>query len=187
MSNVPVTLASRPVVVPLDLARDRGAVQIRGPLAIDWSERLSSQLAVNGVTIRSLTARRGAMGWYAELDVASKEVAIDTIDFLALLEASSSVFVPTTLSLTHVRVEPRPEHGGCLLLTTEGADCVGFLAALLHTLAFQLLFPVEMRIRTFGSTAVDRIWVKGIGDSAPPADAAHRLERGLESLRARAR
>jgi hypothetical protein len=183
MLPIPVSEASRPVVVPLELGAARGVFQIRGPLRIDWAARLSSQLARRGVTIGSLTARRGSTGWFAEMDMASDSTPIDELDLLALLEESAPVYVPETLTLSLARIEPRKEHGGSLLLTAEGVDCVGFLAALLDTLAFQSLFPVEIHARTFGSVAVDGIWIRGLGYEVPSPGAEQRLARALDSLR----
>ncbi len=185
MTRMIASLAVRslPVVAPLELGPRRAVVQLRGPLGIDWAARLSSQLAVRGVAIHSLGARRGATAWFAEIDMTSDVTALDELDVLALLDQPLPVEVPRSLVLTHVHVERRLEHGGCLLLTVEGTDRVGFLAALLHTLAFQSLFPVEIRARTFGRSVVDCFWLKGLGYEPPAETAVRRIEGALARLR----
>ncbi len=168
-------------VVSLGLGRYR--VQLGGSFRPAWVATLCSELAARRISIDEAHARRGSDGvWLAQLQVVALSGApdVELVPYVELAEMPIAR-VPSSFAIDAHRLESVPERADALLLSIEAPDSLGLLGSLLASLAALLLFPVEMRIETRGGRAYDRLWLAGIGGSAPSAGAREALLRRLSS------
>jgi hypothetical protein len=142
-------------------------------LGMALSERLISIDRVHATRARDWS-------WLAELHVIALVGAHDpmTVPFVALADADIAHEV-SPLMLDRYELIESGDHGGTLRLTLEAQDSLGLLGSLLSSLATFLLFPVELHIETRSGRAHDRLWLGGIGTSAPSRKAEEALRRLL--------
>jgi hypothetical protein len=177
----PGAAANQPGFTLAPKRNGRYEVSLQGRFLPGWLGEFSAALADHQLSILAGNARRVSPSvWQAcfELDASAAGIKPDHIDFLAL--ASSRSAVPgATPALEAVRVI---EEGDALLVEVNGADQIGFLAGLLKRFAFYSLFPVELEVETAGGQISDRIRLKGVGGTAPSAEAVEALRNGLQEL-----
>lgn len=160
-------------------------VQLSGVLLPGWCGNLAAGLARAGISIQRGLARRGPAGtWHAQLELARTEAGVDprSIDYMDLATRESEAGFGTPIVLDAYQVTRVDAHGGALRLDVSGPDVVGFLGALLRRLAYQALFPVELRIETRDGRAEDRLWLRSIGGGVPSPEDEATLEASLERL-----
>jgi hypothetical protein len=131
---------------------------------------------------RAHATRARDWSWLAELHVIALAGAHDpvTLPYIALADADMD-HPPLPLMLDRYELIESADHGGSLRLTLEAQDALGLLGSLLSSLATLLLFPIEMHIETRAGRAQDRLWLGGVGSSAPTAKAQEALRRLLAS------
>lgn len=137
------------------------------------SERLISIDRVHATRARDWS-------WLAELHIVALNGAHDpmTIPYVGLADADVT-HEPSPLRIDRYELIESGDHGGTLRLTLEADDALGLLGSLLASLATLLLFPVEMHIETRSGRAHDRMWLGGVGASAPSGKAEEALRRLL--------
>lgn len=162
-----------------------GAYRVRlgGAFRPAWMATLCTSLSERRISIDRVHATRARdWSWLAELHVVALNAAHDpmTIPYVALAEADVAHEI-APLRLDRYELIESADHGGTLRLTLEAQDSLGLLGSLLSSLATLLLFPVELHIETRGGRAHDRLWLGGVGSSAPSGKAAEALRRLLAS------
>jgi hypothetical protein len=157
------------------------ALGLWGRFSPGWCGQLSHGLAREHVDIHWGSARKRDGGWEAEFRLKPADAGVDlaAIDYPRLLRSRATSYHEVPIELLEHQIHTLP---GALALKVRGADCVGFLASLLHRLAFLSLFPEEMRIETFEGEAVDRFRLKSLAGRAPSHDSLRALVRMLVDL-----
>ena len=158
-------------------------VRLEGAFRPGWVGNVCSGLASAGISVdRAYAARSPDARWRAEFDVRQLHSGPSPKDvpYALLADKEPNLDTPDTLVLESFSITPSAAHGGSLELAIEARDTLGFLGALLGKLAFVSLFPVELRVETHGDRVLDRLWLTGIGGSAPSVEARVMLLRELQ-------
>jgi len=159
-------------------------LSIRGRFQPDWLGNLSSGLSRNRINIISGTARKIRFSWEASLEIMPDRFATDlkNIDFITVARDGVDTGPAVQITLEAFSLG-RPElNGGALYMEIKARDQLGFLGALLNSLAFYALFPERMIIETEQGRISDRFWIKGIGGAAPSDAAINSLRLKLEGF-----
>jgi len=144
---------------------------------------LSSGLSRNRINIISATAKKEKLSWSAEFEIMPDRFAtdLDKMDFLAIAMNGIDSDASVCFTLDELVFGEPDRNNGALYIEIKAPDQLGFLGAILNSLAFYSLFPEAMVIETANGRIFDRFWVKGIGGSAPSATAMDTLKRKFTS------
>lgn len=157
-------------------------LRVNGAFPPGWAGRVAAGLAARSISIVRGRARRdGPISWRGEFEVAPPPgTQVEGLDVAVLAWLRNpSPGAPTRVTLTRFRVEELP---GELLVAVEARDQVGLLERLLGVFAMFGLFPREMELDTRGGVAMDRFYLRAVGDRSPPADLAAALRGMLARL-----
>jgi UTP:GlnB (protein PII) uridylyltransferase len=88
--------------------------------------------------------------------------------------------VPDTLLLDDYLLERSTRCEGSLYLEVSGPDRIGLLSSLLNTFSLYALFPAEMLVETQKKRVFDRFWLKGLGGTAPSAEATAAIRERMQ-------
>jgi hypothetical protein len=157
---------------------------LHGRLEPGWAGRLSNGLAQRRVNIMRVEAAR-SVGWQwrstIDLDFFSASVRPDAIDFVSLSQVPAATSpVPDTLLLDDYLLERSTRCEGSLYLEVSGPDRIGLLSSLLNTFSLYALFPAEMLVETQKKRVFDRFWLKGLGGTAPSAEATAAIKERMQ-------
>lgn len=153
------------------------ALTLWGDLGLGWLGRLASALSRRGIGIQAVDAIRRTDGsWFGslQLGVAHASIAPTELDYFSLCsEAPDNRGSSRDLRLDRFQIERTA--AGALELRLNGADEVGFLAAVLDRCEFLGLFPERLKVTTDEGTINDVLWLRGVANNAPSAEAEHAL------------
>lgn len=157
-------------------------LRVNGALPPGWAGRVAAGLAARSISIVRGRARRdGPITWRGEFEVAPPPgTPVEGLDLAVLAWLRNpSPGAPTRVTLTRYRVDELP---GEILVAVEAHDQVGLLDRLLGVFAMFGLFPREMELDTREGVAMDRFYLRAVGDRAPPGDLAAALRGMLARL-----
>jgi len=153
------------------------ALTLWGDLGLGWLGRLANALSRRGIGIESVDAIRRADGsWFGtlQLGVAHATIAPTELDYFSLCsEGPEDRGAARELRLDRFQIERTA--AGALELHLNGPDEVGFLAAVLDRCEFLGLFPERLKVTTDQGTINDVLWLRGVANNAPSAEAERAL------------
>jgi hypothetical protein len=164
------------------------SVRLWGPLELPWADRLAVGLSALGLSILNGFARQdGAGRWGAEFLITPIADGPDpvTIDYLALTRTDIAAPAGGPIVLHDYALDGSPEQGAVLYLAVRGSDRVGFLGALIRSLASLGLVPREMTISTCNGVAFDRFLLQTAGGRLPSDALRQKVATLLEGMVAR--
>jgi hypothetical protein len=162
------------------------ALTLWGELGLGWLGRLANALSRRGVGIQSVDAiRRSDGSWFAsmQLGVTHATIAPSELDYYALCsEGPEDRGSARELRLERFQIERTA--AGALELRLNGPDEVGFLAAVLDRCEFLGLFPERLKVTTQQGMINDILWLRGVANNAPSAEAERALRAQFMRLSA---
>ena len=137
-----------------------------------------------GLTGRQANIHRGQASkltptlWQANLEFSGETAAFtpEHIPYLHLAQRSGAGRTGE-IDLESYVLERRDD---ALFVQVRGADCLGFLEALLKLFALYTLFPTEVKFDTTAGMAEDLFWLKGMGGTTPSEASLNGLKTELD-------
>lgn len=155
-------------------------VRLWGYFPPGWLAAFATGMAKSGISIVDGTAKKvSAARWEATftLDVPRHALDPHRIDFVELVKKQAETVQLPAIRLDDLLVEH--ESDGTLRIDLKGADQPGFLMVILRNFAFYSIFPAEVSIRTVDNQVRDSFWLRGIGNSALPAETVQAVREKL--------
>jgi hypothetical protein len=185
-ADIPTPVSSRNLSAGFEISAITAGectLKVWGRLPPGWMGNLSSGLSRNHINIISATAKKENLTWSAEFEIMPDRFAadLDKIDFLALAMNGIDSDASVCFTLDELVFGEPDRNNGALYIEIKAPDQLGFLGAILNSLAFYSLFPETMIIETTNGRIFDRFWVKGIGGSTPSVTAINSLRQKLGS------
>jgi hypothetical protein len=152
-----------------------------GELGLGWLGRLANALSRRGIGIQSVDAiRRSDGSWFGsmQLGVSHATIAPSELDYYALCSEGPEDRGGSARELRLERFQIERTAAGALELRLSGPDEVGFLATVLDRCEFLGLFPERLKVTTQQGLINDVLWLRGVANNAPSAEA----ERALRAL-----
>ncbi len=182
MIRVPASALATPGFELRRLGMGRFRLRLWGGLAPGAVASLADALADAGIRlVRGFARRSATLRAMAEFELEQSGDARDPLglDVLAIVARDPPAHVGRLPALEVERLALSPKHGGSIELELAAPDGLRVLGSLLTSIAALALFPEELHLDTRESRLRLRLFLVGVGRSAPDASLVAALGQRL--------